>query len=168
MLAPLWNAFDPSLYSGAAVPVIVGVLLLLTYLGSRLLLPRRRDLNQRCRRYVMLLHEQQAAIEPALKPASSSRRRGTPVAVVVTDADAQQEPVQGWVVDRSLDGLCLELEVSREVAAGTVLGVRPVDAPVTIPRVLVSVQHCQKSRRSWELDCQFVRTPPWSVRMLFG
>lgn len=168
MYIPLWNAIDPSLYGGAAVPVIVGASLLLTYLGSRVLLPRPRDLNQRCRRYVTLLQEQQAQAEPVPMPLAAPQRRGTPVAVVITDADALQEPIPGWVVDRSMDGLCLELDVARKVAAGTMLGVRPVDAPLTIPRVMVSVHSCQKVKQGWELDCQFVRTPPWSVRMLFG
>jgi hypothetical protein len=94
------------------------------------------------------------------------RRRGKTVRVLVSDADASAEPWEGWVIDRSVGGLCISL--GRAVEAETVLSVRAADAPETIPWVQVTVRGCRQEQKYWELGCQFVRTPPWNVMLLFG
>src|SRR5436853_339645 len=57
---------------------------------------------------------------------SSVRRTGKTVKVLVSDANAKAVPFVGWVGDRSLTGL--RLDVTRAVEANMILSVRPVDA----------------------------------------
>jgi hypothetical protein len=94
------------------------------------------------------------------------RREGTMVPIVVTDGDGQGEPAPGWVVDRSVGGLCLRLEAS--VLPGTRISVRPRDASTMVPWTQVEVKSCRPQDGDWEVGCQFVRTPPWSVLLMFG
>jgi PilZ domain len=94
------------------------------------------------------------------------RRGGNPVAILISNADAQTEPSHGWVVDRSTGGLCLS--VPEAVPEGTVLSVRTTNAPTTVPWVQIEVKNCRLVGKEYELGCRFVRTPPWSVMLLFG
>ena len=94
------------------------------------------------------------------------RRVGNLVAVSVTDADGQGLPVDGWVADRSVGGLCLRLDAP--VGVGTLIKVRPRDASSVIPWTQVEVKSCRQEGSGWEVGCQFLRTPPWSVLLLFG
>jgi hypothetical protein len=97
---------------------------------------------------------------------SALRRVGNLVAISVTDADGQSSPVDGWVADRSVGGLCLRLDAP--VGVGTLLKVRPRDASSVIPWTQVEVKSCRQEGSGWEIGCQFLRTPPWSVLLLFG
>jgi hypothetical protein len=95
------------------------------------------------------------------------RRQGNPVEVTVaTDNDEKTELTRGWVVDRSSGGLCLSL--FQELEVGTVVNVRPRRADPVPPWVRVEVRKCRHLPDGWEVGCQFVRTPPWSVLLLFG
>jgi hypothetical protein len=94
------------------------------------------------------------------------RRPGNLVAVRVTDAERQTPPVDGWVADRSVGGLCLRLDAP--VGVGSLVNVRPRNAAPVIPWTPVQVKSCRQERDGWEVGCQFVRTPPWSVLILFG
>lgn len=95
----------------------------------------------------------------------SLRRTGAVVQVAV--ADARKEGIEpGWVVDRSMGGLGLHL--NGPLQPGTILNVRPWDAGAMAPWVEVTVRNCWKEDDSWKVGCQFARTPPWSVLLLFG
>jgi len=94
------------------------------------------------------------------------RRGGNPVAVLISDAETRSTPSPGWVIDRSTGGLCLS--VPDPVVEGTILSVRTSNAPESIPWVQLEVKNCRLVGREYELGCQFVRTPPWSVLLLFG
>lgn len=96
----------------------------------------------------------------------STRRAGTPVSVLIADPSRTAQPYEGYVVDRSVGGL--GLEVSTEVAAGTVLSLRPSQAAPMIPWVQVQVRYCKKTRDAWRLGCRFIRVPPSSVLWQFG
>jgi hypothetical protein len=97
---------------------------------------------------------------------SSLRRGGNPVAVLITDAEVKEPPFQGWVLDRSMGGLCLSVE--QEVAAGAILSVRAANAPSNVAWVQVEVKNSRQEGTTWELGCQFLRTPTWGVLLLFG
>jgi hypothetical protein len=97
---------------------------------------------------------------------SSLRRGGNPVPIFLSDAEARSDPTPGWVVDRSMGGLCVSVE--EPVATGTILSVRAANAPNTIPWIQVEVRNCRATEDRYELGCQFVRTPPWSTLLLFG
>jgi len=102
---------------------------------------------------------------PELDRREAPRRRKQ-VKVLVTDAEGRGEPATAWVIDRSVGGLCLS--VSQETAPGTMLGVRPAGAPQEVPWVAVEVKSCRPVENTWELGCQFLRTPSYGVLMLFG
>ncbi|MBY0522926.1 MAG: PilZ domain-containing protein [Gemmataceae bacterium] len=99
---------------------------------------------------------------------AAPRRHGNPVAVLVSDVDGEVEPVRGWVVDRSAGGLGLELAEEGDVAIGTVLSIRPKDAPASLAWVQVEVRNRQQKGAAWRLGCKFVRPPAWDVLMRFG
>ena len=93
------------------------------------------------------------------------RRRGNPVAVLISDATATAPPRPGAVIDRSLGGLGLAMDVPAQV--GTILTVRPASSP-SIPWLQVVVRGCRQREADWRVGCQFVRTPPSSVLCEFG
>lgn len=97
---------------------------------------------------------------------NAMRRGGNPIAVLISDAEAHANPTTGYVLDRSTGGLCLS--VPQEITIGTVLSVRTTNAPESIQWVQVEVKTCRPNSGEFELNCQFVRTPPWSVMLLFG
>ncbi len=98
---------------------------------------------------------------------SSPRRRGSPVSVLIADADASVHPVRGWVVDRSAHGLGLELEEEGEVDVGTILSVRPSN-DVSAFWVRVEVRNRQQAGSIWRLGCKYVRLPSTDARLKFG
>src|SRR5262245_33181573 len=85
------------------------------------------------------------------------RRYGNPIAVVIRDVGTNGEPYYGWVLNRSLTGLCLAVE--QHVPLRTVLSVRATNAPETSPWVQVGVNRCQQNEHSFELGCEFCKTP---------
>jgi hypothetical protein len=88
------------------------------------------------------------------------------VRVQITDADAKNPPATAWVSDCSLGGLCLS--VKEETAVGTVLSVRPATAPPAVTWVQIQVKSQRRFEGVWELGCQFVRTPSYSVLLMFS
>jgi len=101
-----------------------------------------------------------------LEKRRSTRRRGSLVEVLVTDAGLTTRPVRGWVHDRSMGGMCLVLD--RSITVSTVLHVRSSDAPVSSPWVQVTVRNCRSWEGDWMLGCQFIKTPQWAVLLTFG
>ena len=94
------------------------------------------------------------------------RRTGNPVEVWVRNPATGLAPVRGHVLNRSTGGLCLGLEAM--IAEGIVLEVRPANAPPITPWVEVEVRSCRHTNDGWEAGCQFVRTPPWALLLMFG
>ena|SRR5690242_15663678 len=89
------------------------------------------------------------------------------VPVLLSDGEAKAKPARAWVGDCSLGGL--RLLVHQEVAPGTVLTVRPVNAPANFRWLKLEVRTCQavEVEGNWELGCQFLRTPSYSTLLLF-
>lgn len=102
----------------------------------------------------------------ATEKRTSLRRGGNPVEVSIAAAEPAGELTRGFVVDRSMGGLCLVMK--EPVDKGTVVSVKPVNAPSTALWVQIQVKSCRQEGKEWELGCQFVRTPPWSVLLSFG
>ena len=103
---------------------------------------------------------------PANDRRSSSRRGGHPVTVQLADPDEKAPPQAGWVVDRSVGGLCLM--VRQPVQIGSFWKVRPAEAPRTTPPVLVEVRTCVAAGAEWKLNCRFDKTPSYGVLLMFG
>jgi hypothetical protein len=93
------------------------------------------------------------------------RRKGNRIAVFLTD-DPDREPLQGWVVDRSMGGLCVM--VDKPLAPGIILNIRPRKAPQTAPWIPIQIRSCRADEGEWEIGCKFVGTPQWNDLLLFG
>ena len=93
------------------------------------------------------------------------RRKGNRIAVFLTD-DPDREPLQGWVVDRSMGGLCVM--VDKPLATGIILNIRPRKAPQTAPWIPIQIRSCRADEGEWEIGCKFVGTPQWNDLLLFG
>lgn len=97
---------------------------------------------------------------------NSLRRDGPAVEVVVMSPAFKGGTAPGYVVDRSTGGLRLAL--STGMAAGTALQVKAKHAPDNTPFVTVLVRSCMPTDEHFELGCEFEKTPPWNVLLLFG
>ena len=96
---------------------------------------------------------------------AAPRRRGNSVEVLFAPAP-NKEPLQGWVVDRSVGGLCLTLE--QQVKEGEVWHVKPRNAPPSIPWTPIEVRTCKAEEGSWKVGCRFLQTPQWNVMLRLG
>ncbi len=94
------------------------------------------------------------------------RRGGNPVKVLLNDPQQKGDAKEAWVLDRSVGGLCLA--VNEAIAEGLVLEIRAANAPPATPWVEIQIKSCRQTKDDWELGCQFVKTPPWAVMLLFG
>lgn len=96
---------------------------------------------------------------------SSPRRKGNRVEVSITD-DTKTDSLYGWVVDRSMGGLCLVVE--KPLSEGTLLNVRPRKAPQTAPWLSIEIRSCRPEGDEWEVGCRFTKPPQWNDLLLFG
>ncbi|HTT84844.1 MAG TPA: PilZ domain-containing protein [Rhizomicrobium sp.] len=96
---------------------------------------------------------------------SAPRRKGNRVEVYLSD-DSKRPPILGWVVDRSIGGLSLIVEHS--LNEGSVLKVRPRQAPQTAPWTAIEIRSCRADGGEWEVGCRFLKTPQWNDLLLFG
>jgi hypothetical protein len=94
------------------------------------------------------------------------RREGTVVRVVLAAPGLRNGVGEGFVLDRSTGGL--RIAVTTPIQPGTVVQVRATNAPETVGFVGVQVRSCRKSGEFYELGCEFEKTPPWNVLLLFG
>jgi len=168
MLAQLLLALDFPRLEGWVIPVVgVAAAGLALFLG-RLLLARGKSPSAPRKDAASL---DGGSVDPfvygsATEHRSSIRRSGNPVEVLVADAEVTTELGRAWVVDRSLGGLCLQVDNPME--AGTVLSVRASAAAQGTPWTQVEVRSCRQDGHRWQLGCRYVRTPSWSVQLLFG
>jgi hypothetical protein len=96
------------------------------------------------------------------------RRRGNPVAVLLADEDVSVEPVDGYVVDRSINGLGVELDHPVDVETGMVLAVRPKSDAKCAAWTRVVVRNCEKVGSHGRLGCEFTRPPDSQTMLHFG
>jgi hypothetical protein len=163
-----WSEWSP--YLGPAVGVLAaGVVLFIGWIATRRRGSRARNFS--APPPLNLKAGSNPAGDPFVQGANQERRGalrrgGNPVAILISDAEARADPTNGYVVDRSTGGLCLS--VSNAIPEGTVLSVRTTNAPNTVPWVQIEVKNCRPVGSEYELGCRFVRTPPWSVMLLFG
>ena len=115
---------------------------------------------------------------PAVKPVVTQkpkdqrtmhRRQGNPVEVHIAAPDKKDERSIGSVLDRSVGGM--RLAVFNTLEVGTVVSIRPVHADSIVPWVDVEVRSCRPSVEmpdQFEVGCQYVKSPPYSIQLLFG
>jgi len=118
-----------------------------------------------------VIDEEKAAIwaPPELSYADrrgAVRRDGAPVRVLLSSTTFRNGVNDGYVVDRSTGGL--RILIQSALAPGSTLQVRAANAPDTVGFVTVIVRSCRKNGDHFELGCEFEKTPPWNVLLLFG
>lgn len=94
------------------------------------------------------------------------RREGPPVKILISSPTLHAGVDKGYVIDRSTGGLRIVAEMA--MVAGSTLQVRAHHAPDNTPWVTVIVRSCKSVAKHYELGCEFDRTPPWNVLLLFG
>lgn len=94
------------------------------------------------------------------------RREGTPVRVVLASPTFRNGISEGVVLDRSTGGLRVAMSIA--MAPGSLMQIRAINAPDTIGYVTIIVRSCRKNAEFYELGCEFEKTPPWNVLLLFG
>jgi hypothetical protein len=94
------------------------------------------------------------------------RREGALVRVVLAAPTFRGGLGEGFVLDRSTGGL--RITVASPLEVGTAVQVRAANAPETVEFVNVIVRSCRKSGEFYEVGCEFEKTPPWNVLLLFG
>jgi hypothetical protein len=97
------------------------------------------------------------------------RRQGNPIAVHVGAPEDKKNLQVGSVLDRSMGGMRLAL--FQQVEVGTVLSVKPTNAQDIVPWVDLEVRSCRPSTEmpdQFEIGCQYVKSPPYSIQLLFG
>lgn len=95
-----------------------------------------------------------------------TRREGQPVPVYLSSAGLQSQSIAAFVVDRSTGGL--KIISAKPVPIGSTVQVRAENAPDNIPWTTVIVRSGRESGNGHELGCEFEKTPPWNVLLLFG
>ncbi|HZZ80501.1 MAG TPA: hypothetical protein VFE62_18500 [Gemmataceae bacterium] len=97
------------------------------------------------------------------------RRQGNPVEVHVGTPEDKKNTTLGSVLDRSVGGV--RLAVFSDTEVGTVLSIKPVHADAMVPWVDIEVRSCRRSVEMpdhFEVGCQYVKSPPYSIQLLFG
>lgn len=97
---------------------------------------------------------------------STRREGGNPVKVLLASPVFKGGNQTGYVLDRSTGGL--RLASSTGMPVGTSVQVRAAHAPDETPWVTVLVRSCKQNGKAFEMGCEFDKTPPWNVLLLFG
>jgi hypothetical protein len=96
----------------------------------------------------------------------SFRRGGNSIGILYKYAGQENGPAQASVQDRSIGGVCLLTHET--IPVGLVLSIRPTNADSIVPWVDVEVCTCRPGEECFEIGCRFVKTPPYSILLLFG
>ncbi len=158
----------------ANLPLAVGggvAILVLTFLALGAVFRRRElDPSKLVKAGSAAAAEQAANWEPVGQSYADRRgavrREGQPVRVVLAANAFRSGACDGYVIDRSTGGL--KIAAAAAVAPGTTMQVRAADAPEGVDFVTVIVRSCRKTDEHFEIGCEFEKTPPWSVLLLFG
>ena len=94
------------------------------------------------------------------------RREGTVVRIVMAAPAFRNGVGEGFVLDRSTGGL--RIAVTTPLEPGLIVQVRAANAPETVGFVGVHIRSCRKNGDFYEIGCEFEKTPPWNVLLLFG
>jgi hypothetical protein len=95
-----------------------------------------------------------------------TRREGPPMPVLLCSDGDSGTPAQGSVVNRSRGGL--GIVVAKSIPRGTIIRVRPVEAPEDVAWVQLEVRNCRYRRNEYYVGCRFLGEPAWNVVLLFG
>jgi PilZ domain len=158
--ALLWNMI---------VPVTAGSVVGISVVGFIHYLTRQRRVAQQ--QAAATVKEEEKKQDPfehgsAAESRKSFRRIGNPVEVQIVDREKEGPPFTGYVINRSVGGVCIQIE--KPLQPQNNLTIRPTNAPHIAPWVEVVVKNCRQGEIGYEIGCQFIKTPPWPILMMFG
>jgi hypothetical protein len=104
----------------------------------------------------------QAPPKPTRKSDSGAPRDGKPISIM-TDYD-DQEPLTGWVVERSAN--TLRIVVDEQLTVGSVYSIRPGQEHPNAQWVQISIKSCHQEKKAFAVVATFVVRPPWTVLAL--
>ena len=111
-----------------------------------------------------------AALAPKKKEQrESARRHGNPIEVHIGSPDDKKTPAIASLIDRSMGGMRLAL--FHDIEVGTILSIRPIQVNEMVPWVEVEVRSSKPSTEmpeQFEIGCQYRKSPPYSIQLLFG
>lgn len=96
----------------------------------------------------------------------SVRRDGVPIRVLLSSTAFRNGVNDGFVVDRSTGGL--KIVIRTAMAPGGTVQVRAANAPDTVGFVTTIIRSCRPEGDHFIIGCEFEKTPPWNVLLLFG
>jgi hypothetical protein len=105
-------------------------------------------------------------IGSAFEKRGTIRRQGNPVEVALAEAEPKGELMRGWVVDRSMGGLCLHLY--QPVTPGTILTIRACNAPPATLWIQIEIRSCRQDGKFWEVGCKYLGSPSWGQLLQFN
>lgn len=155
-------------FSKPMIGMPAGILLILAVTIAAISWLKKRRLTSLAASMERMSASQQPLVnsERTIERRQFPRRWGSPVMVLVADAMAQAQPVEGIVLNRSAGGLCLSLP--KEVEVGTTLSVRVAIAPSSTAWTPVQVKYCLLFAARWKVGCHFKQTVAEDVLLLFG
>jgi hypothetical protein len=157
-----WNYLLNQWWLAPAIGIVAG---LAAFFAGRRLFFRAADSQP------PLPEEKPAPDDPYTNPPASERRAavrraGPAVEVDLRDPSDEDSSVPAWVVNRSLGGLCLEVE--NAIPVGTVLQVRARTMAPSVHPLDVAVRSCRAVGSAWHLSCQFISPPCFNTLLIFG
>ena len=160
------NALVPPEYQPFVLPACVGLgvgLILLLLFAFK-----KRTRTSAAKPPAGVRSSQWTAPMPSFADRRTSTRRegGNPVKVVLASPAFKSGTLIGYVMDRSTGGLRMVSATGMPV--GGSVQVRAAHAPEETPWVTVIVRSCKPSGKGYEMGCEFDKTPPWNVLLLFG
>jgi hypothetical protein len=151
------------------IPVIGVLVASLAFLmGRRWLVARpaaAKNPGEEPERVLLSLAAARASQSPSDRRIAPRRKAGNRVEVYLAD-NPEAVPQLGWVIDRSMGGL--RLNVEEPLSEGTILNIRPRKAPQTTPWLAIEIRSCRSDGSIWEVGCCFVKPPQWNDLLLFG
>ena len=162
------NDFVPEEYQSLILPTLVGLAVGLVLLLLFAFKKRSRDFVPQRSSGAGLRSSQWTSPTPSFADRRTSTRRegGNPVKVILASQAFKSGSQIGYVLDRSTGGLRLASTTGMPV--GTSVQVRASHAPEESPWVTVFVRSCKPNGKGFEMGCEFDKTPPWNVLLLFG
>jgi hypothetical protein len=108
--------------------------------------------------------EEPPVIATGVDDRRSSPRKKKLLKIIIRD-ESTGEIFGGWVLDRSLGGMCLSIQ--RPIEEASLLAIRRPSAPESTPWVEMRVRNVRERESTWELGCEYIRTPPWEILVQF-
>ena len=131
-----------------SVPVAGVICTCLVLMGGRWLLGRRQPQEVKSNDP---MNPYQAMSTP--KRRQTPRGRGAPTRILILDKNGPAEPFSGYVINRSIGGLCVSLVQPLE--EGSVVSVRPAKELIDDTWYEVVVKYCRATDTGWEMGCEF-------------